>query len=399
MKVVVIGGGIAGPVLGIALRRIGAEVIIVEQRGPDQGGEGAFLGVAPNGMNVLAELDVAGSVLERGFSCSGFRFENAAGRGIGSIDRSADLSRFGAALTMIRRADLHEVLLREARRRGVEVRFDARLARVEEGPEHVTAHVQGGALAPGLAPHPAELVADLLVGCDGIGSTVRRACFPEAPEPAFSGLLDVGGFAHGVHLPLEPGVNHMVFGRRAFFGVFVPGDEDGEAWWFHNGPPAASHESSLDLRTRLLQLHASDPPWIAECIRATPRLLGPWPLREIDGLDRWCRGRVALIGDAAHAMSPSAGQGASMAMEDAMVLAMCLRDEADPARALERFERARRPRVDATARIARRNSSGKAPGGPVAAWLRDRLFPVFLRMGVAAQNRGYAHRIRWDASS
>jgi FAD-dependent urate hydroxylase len=384
VKALVIGGGIAGPVLGMWLRRIGAEVVIAEARPQGDGGEGAFLGVAPNGMNVLAALGIADRVAARGVACTGFAFANAAGRSIGVIDRSEDPRRFGAALTMIRRADLHDVLLSEAERAGVELRFGVRLHEVDAGAEGVRAAFEDGTSED----------ADILVGADGIGSTVRRLCFPAAPAPAFSGLLDVGGFARGVSLPVAPAVNHMVFGRRAFFGVFVPAE--GAAWWFHNGPPPPSHEPAAELRLRLLELHAGDPAWIRACIEATPRLLGPWPLREIAGLERWTEERVALVGDAAHAMSPSAGQGASMAMEDAMVLAMCLRDVGDPAAALRAFERARRARVEATARIARRNSSGKAPPGAVAAWVRDRMLPIFLRIGAAAQERGYGYRIAWD---
>ena len=95
-------------------------------------------------------------------------------------------------------------------------------------------------------------------------------------------------------------------------------------------------------------------------------------------------------------MSPSAGQGASLAMEDAMVLAQCVRDIDDPVLAFRTFERQRRPRVDAIFRHARRNGSGKAVNGVISEWLRDRLLPMFLRLGAPAQSKSYAHRIAWD---
>ena len=196
----------------------------------------------------------------------------------------------------------------------------------------------------------------------------------------------------------------MVFGRRAFFGGFRT--PSGEVWWFHNGPhashegPRASHEGPRaahhGAREALLELHAGDPPWVANVLRATPRVLGPWPLSDLPALPRYSAGRVCLIGDAAHAMPPSAGQGASLALEDAMILAMCLRDLGAPELAFERFERLRRPRVEAIARVARRNGSPKAMPSRPALWLRDRLLPVFLRMGAAEQDRGYAFKVRWD---
>jgi 2-polyprenyl-6-methoxyphenol hydroxylase-like FAD-dependent oxidoreductase len=79
-----------------------------------------------------------------------------------------------------------------------------------------------------------------------------------------------------------------------------------------------------------------------------------------------------------------------------MVLAQCLRDDDDVARAFVTFERLRRPRVDAIFKAARRNSSGKAPT-PMQAWFRDRLLPVFLKLGAKQQDQSYAFHIDWDA--
>lgn len=393
-KVIVVGAGIAGPVLGMWLRRLGLEVVVAEARADAALGEGAFLGVAPNGMSALDALGVAALVAERGHACDALHFANGKGRDVGAIDRRGDRARFGWPLTMIRRDKLHEVLAAEAVRRGVEIRWGERLVSIDRTrPDRVRARFAGGG----------ELEGDVLVGCDGLRSRVREELLPSAPAPSFAGLWDYGGFCAGPALPFAPGVNQMVFGERAFFGAFTT--PSGETWWFHNGPPEDDEDGAPlsgaapddRARARLLALHANDPPWIGELIRATPRILGAWPIHELRAMPRWTEGRVCLIGDAAHAMSPSAGQGASLAMEDAMELARCLRDVDEPARAFEIFEALRRPRVDAIFEHARRNGSGKAPTSRLAAAFRDRMLPLFLRLGGSAQTRSYAYRIDWDA--
>ncbi|WP_437682178.1 FAD-dependent oxidoreductase [Sorangium sp. So ce131] len=388
-RAVVIGGGIAGPVLGMFLRRIGVEVTVFEARAAPAEQEGAFLGIAPNGMNVLAELGVAGAVEARGAPCAGMRFENARGRRVGVIDQRDAARRFGAGLVMIRRGALHAALAEEAARRGVAIRYGARLEDVDgSDPREVVARFRGGGEARG----------DVLIGCDGFRSRTRARALPGAPEPGYTGLIDFGGFARCPGAPIEPGWNVMVFGRRAFFGAFAaPG---GEVWWFHNsGEPAPEPGRAAPPeahRERILALHQGDPGWIGDVVRATPEVLGPWLLHDILTMPRWHAGRVCLIGDAAHAATPHAGQGASLAMEDGMLLARCLRDEPEPEQAFAAFERLRRPRVEAIVRQARRHGSNKAVSGPVAGWLRDRALPLFLRIGAAAQARVHAYRIDWE---
>lgn len=386
-RAAIIGCGIAGPVLGLFLTRSGVDATIYERRARGAAEEGAFLGVAPNGMNVLKHLGVHTAVEAVSVACDGFEFQNARGDVIGGIDRAADGTRFGARLQMIRRRDLHEVLTAAAIDQGVRVEFDRTLVAIDQSaPSRVTATFADGR----------EAEAEVLVGCDGIHSKTRQLVLPASPQPEYTGLLDFGGFARCPDLPIAGGVNVMVFGRRAFFGAFkTPG---GDVWWFHNGgaerPDAVPRDPAL-LRAHLLALHRADPSWIADVIGSTRDVLGPFPLHDILSLPRWHRGRVCLVGDAAHATTPSAGQGASLALEDAMALARCLRDIDEPSRAFAAFEQARRARVEAIVRQSRRTGSTKAVSGRFAGWMRDRLLPLFLRIGARAQERQYAYRMSW----
>lgn len=386
-RIVIVGCGIAGPVLAIFLRRVGIESVVCERRSRESVEEGAFLGVAPNGMNVLRELGVDRAVEAIGVPCHGFEFQNARGRTIATIDRTNDVRRFGTRLQMVRRGALHRVLTDAARAQGIPVHFERTLLRIDTAdPVKVVAGFADGGREEG----------DALIGCDGIHSTTRQLTLPGSPMPAYAGLMDFGGFARCPEAPLEIGVNVMVFGRRAFFGAFKT--SGGEVWWFHNSgqrhPETISRDASAR-RAHIRDLHREDPMWIRDVIESTPVVLGPFALNDILSMPRWHLDRVCLIGDAAHATTPSAGQGASLALEDAMVLAQCLRDIDDPPSAFAAFERSRRARVEEIVKQSRRNGSGKAVSGPVGEWVRDHMLPFFLKLGIRAQERQYAYRVDW----
>lgn len=387
-RAVIVGCGIAGPALGLFLRRLEIEVVICERRSGEAVDEGLFLGVAPNGMNVLADLGLQRPVEAVSAPCRRFEFHNAKGQVIGAIDREDDEARFGARLQMVRRGDLHRVLTNAARAAGVRVHFNRALADIDRSdPSAVEARFVDGSCERG----------DVLIGCDGIQSAVRQLALPDAPEPCYTGLLDFGGIVDDAGADIPIGVNVMVFGRRAFFGAFrTPA---GQIWWFQNGgqrPPEAALREPSALRSHVASLHRDDPPWIRRVIEGTDRVIGPFPLNDILFMPRWHAGRICLIGDAAHATTPSAGQGASLALEDAMVLAQCIRDAGAPERAFAAFERARRKRVQTIVRQSRRTGSTKAVSSPVAEWFRDRLLPLFLRFGAAAQERQCAFRVAWE---
>jgi 2-polyprenyl-6-methoxyphenol hydroxylase-like FAD-dependent oxidoreductase len=383
MKTIIIGAGVAGPALGTFLRRLGYEVDLYEARGEDEG-DGAFLGLAPNGLNVFAELGLAARVRAEGIESKGFRFFNARGQPIGAIDGTQDEARFGAPLVIARRGALQRATLDVAIAAGVRVHFGHRLAALDQGPG-VTARFENGLEARG----------DLLIGCDGLRSRTRALALPKSPEPKFVGQLSFGGSGRVDAPELEVGLNVMVFGQRAFFGATRA--KDGEVWWFHNDGDADPRRALTDTeaRQRILDQHADDPAWISALVKSSPRLLGPWALHDIVSLPRWHSGRVCLIGDAAHATTPNAGQGASLALEDAMVLAKCLRDEPTVEAAFAKLEAIRKPRVEPIVKASRRIGSTKVSTNPVGLWLRDRLMPTFLKFGAKAQAAEYGHRIDW----
>lgn len=247
-----------------------------------------------------------------------------------------------------------------------------------------------------------EASGEVLIGCDGIHSRTRKAILPEAPEPAYTGLLDCGGFASCPELEPTAGAVNFVFGQRAFFGYFIA--PAGEVYWFQNtASPEEPSRAALasapgdGWRQRLIELHQDDPAPVPEILQATPGAVGRWPIYDMPPLARWHHGPVCLAGDAAHAVSPHGGNGASLAMEDATVLARCLRDIPDPERAFAAYCSARKGRVERIARQARKNGNLKAPPGPVGAWFRDLLMPLFLRLGARAVAEVHDYRVDWSA--
>lgn len=388
---VVIGGGIAGPVMAMALQKAGIEAIVYEARPARTEGTGAFLTLASNGIDALRVLDAAEPVLAVGFATPTITLRSATGKRLGE----APLGRppaDGTTSHTLRRADLHRVLHEQALARGVGVEHGKRLVDARPADTGVLAVFADGSHA----------VADVLIGADGVHSTVRALVDPAARAPRYAGLVGTGGYARGAGVEIQPGSFEMIFGKRAFFGYTLA--PDGEVWWFANLPrrdePTRSELEAIggdDGRTRLLELYADDAGPALELIEGTPQIAPVSPMHTVAHLPRWHTERRILIGDAVHAPTPSSGQGASLAIEDAVMLAGCLRDH-DPQTAFANFEKARRPRVEGIVKRAARTNAGKA-AGPVGRVVRDAMLPAILRTTAVAKahRQTYDYRIDWDS--
>ena len=390
----VAGGGIAGAATALALQKAGIEPVVLEARPRRADGEGAFLTLGSNGLEALRQLGADGPALDAGFPTPAMTLRSGTGKRLGVVPAST--TRPGGALSRtLMRGELAALLLAEVERRGIRVLYGHRLAGAEQRVERVLARCHGGE----------EIAGDLLIGADGVHSAVRRLIDPSAPRPCYGGLLNTGGRVRGVRSAAEPGHYELIFGRHAFFGhVTAP---DGEVWWFANLPwpaePSAEELRALraeDLRDRLLRTFAGDAGPATELIAAGGEPMPLSPIHSIPHLPHWQRGRMLVLGDAAHAPSPSSGQGASLAIEDAVVLATCLRDGDDVSAAFARFEQIRRPRVERIIRWAERVNSSKA-AGPVGRVVRDAVLPLALRLSArsSAHEQTYGHRVEWSAGA
>ncbi|GIF45490.1 2-polyprenyl-6-methoxyphenol hydroxylase-like FAD-dependent oxidoreductase [Asanoa ferruginea] len=381
----VIGGGVAGPATAMALHKAGIDATVYEASTAPRGG--AFLTLAPNGADALRVLDADGAALAKAFPSPAITLRSTTGKELGTVHTP------GAESFTLRRADLDQALRAETTARDIPVLTGKRLVTFTETATGVRAEFADGTTAE----------ADVLVGADGIHSEVRRVLDPAAPPLSYAGLVGNGGFAPPTGaVSAPPGHYEMIFGRRAFFGyVVAPG---GEVWWFANVPyprePARGELAAIDWRPRLIDLFEGDAGPAIEVISATPEFVPMDPIQSVSGLRSWHSRRVVLVGDAAHAPTPTSGQGASLSIEDGLVLAKCLRDHADPADAFARYESARRPRVERIIKAAARNNSSKA-AGPVGRVIRDAVMPTVLKLASTsnAQRKVFDYHIDWAATA
>ncbi|MEU4833439.1 FAD-dependent monooxygenase [Streptosporangium sp. NPDC023615] len=382
-KVLVIGGGIAGPVTAMALQRAGLDVEVFEAYDRGSEGVGAFLTIAINGLEALRVLGLREQVASLGMDSPRMEIRNGRGKRLATLTQPS---------RTLKRSDLYRTLRDEAVRRGVRITYGKRLTDASITRDGVRAVFADGGEARG----------DLLVGADGLRSRTRTLIDPGAPRARHVGLLNTGGFATGVTVPGEPGTSHFIFGRRCFFGYLI--HPDGQVWWFAN-PPSPREPTREELaaitpaqwRARLGELFRDDTGPMLDIIRATDDIPPAWNTYDFPSVPRWFNERMVIVGDAAHATSPSSGQGASMAIEDAVTLGRCLRDVPVTREAFAAFERLRRERVERVVAQGRRNGSGKAPG-VAGAFVRDLVLPVIMRYAAKGDATAwmYDHRVSWD---
>lgn len=393
-KALMIGGGIAGPVATIFLKRAGFDAELFEAW-PWSTGIGGGLQIAPNGMHVLAELGLADEMIRRGSICESFDFCSQSGRRLGSLNHNME-ARFGQPAVNMCRATLSQALIDKAWCANVEVRFEKRLAAIEDrGDRPVTVHFTDGSTAEG----------DFVIGADGVHSAVRTHVAPDGPRPFDTGLLGFGGFvprATVADWPIGQRVE-TTFGQSGFFGFGFcsPDPADGLMWWStqpSRGTDAAAWRAMGQdaMRQHLQEFHRGWHDPIPQILRAADNIVVTDTL-DVATLPVWSRGRTLLIGDAAHATSPHAGQGASLALEDAMRLGRLMSMEQDLRLTFQNFEAERRPRAERIVAIARRNGNSKREFSPTGAWVRDHMLKLLLPVTSKGMDFMYAYDPRQAA--
>ncbi|MEU3708874.1 FAD-dependent monooxygenase [Streptomyces catenulae] len=340
-KALIVGGGIAGTVTALALHKAGIAAEIFEAYPTGADDVGAFLVVFTNGLEALRVIDAHGPVVDHSFPARRVALIGADGAPRGERPISGG-DGAGLGPRTLRRATLHRVLHDEAVRRGIPVHHGKRLTGAETVPgaggERVVAAFADGTTAEG----------DVLIGADGLHSVTRTLIDPGAPRPRYTGQHTVCGRSRADDVDLAPGTYTMVAGARGFLGCTRA--PDGEVWWFANVPgaelPRGGGPTAAGWRARLTALFADDATPAAALVAAAGDTVVASGSYDLARTPRWHRGPLVILGDAAHAAAPNAAQGASMAVEDGVVLARALRDHDAAPTAYAVFEAARRERVE-----------------------------------------------------
>jgi 2-polyprenyl-6-methoxyphenol hydroxylase-like FAD-dependent oxidoreductase len=366
MRVIVAGGGVAGAASAVALGRLGAEVAVYEAHTDPAGPVGSFVSLAVNGLRGLEVLGCLPPVQQAGFAVARQRLWASNGRLLGDLPRGRRSGDRLHSVTLLR-ADLVRTLRELAEGAGARILTDQRLV----GATSTGASVQA-TFASGHTDH-----ADLLVGADGIWSATRAILDAAAPTPTYAGLYSVSGQADGAGIQADPGTFNMIFARNGAF-LYVP-TPDGSLWWSAQiASPQQPHLSDVSDQAwldRLAGLFCHEQQTQA-VLQATTRLHHPTRMHVLTPVRTWHRDRIVLLGDAAHPVG--AGQGAAMAIEDAVVLAQQLATASSIPAALSADDRSRRARIAKLVKAASHNRDAKT-AGPLGRAAGNLLMPVFFR--------------------
>ena len=320
MRAIVVGAGPAGLSSAVALERAGAEVVVVDRRA-DPVDVGAAVGLWWNGLAALERLGLAAPLLHRRQVIRRAVYRNDRGEVLALFEPHEFFPHLAAPFVAVRRTELQRLLM--AALRHAELRFGAGCVSVRQADDRVTAVLADGG----------ELDADLLVAADGMRSTVRRLLAPSGRVVARSTAWT--GVARGLEAPAQ--TFEHVAGRRG--GAFFAPMRDDEVFWgvITRRPLDTGGAGHLEAAARFL---AEWWPALRHLVEATPEAdVAGFQVQELRGPGSCVRGRVVVLGDAAHGMVPHLAQGVSQCIEDAVALTDCLSAEDGIAAALRRYGR------------------------------------------------------------
>jgi 2-polyprenyl-6-methoxyphenol hydroxylase-like FAD-dependent oxidoreductase len=324
-KVLIVGGGIAGLTLAVALRRRAIAVDVVELA-PRWNILGVGISLTGPTLRALKSIGLLDRCVAVSFGFDRIVFADAAGRAFGSLDLPRLAGPDTPATVAIGRPALHDVLLQAARDGGAAITLGTTVAALAQTSDAVAVEFSDGRRAS----------YDVVVGCDGAHSAVRRLAFKDVPEASFTGLA-----VWRATMPRPAAVDGMqvFYGPRTKAGV-NPHSRD-EMFLFLVQPIADDRRLSpqqmlAELRAQLADFSGDVMSFVRDHV-TDPQLIDYRPMNAFLLPPPWHRGRVVVIGDAAHTTTPHLATGAGIAIEDAVVLAELLATDLPVAALLDQF--------------------------------------------------------------
>jgi 2-polyprenyl-6-methoxyphenol hydroxylase-like FAD-dependent oxidoreductase len=361
MKAIIIGGGIGGLAAAVSLRRAGMDAVVFERAARIEE-VGAGVSLWANASKALGRLDLHDTVRKQGAEIGG-EARTWRGRKLFAFSAGELRQRFGESNVAIHRSKLQETLF-SALPSGT-VRLPSQLVDFAQDDCGVTASFADGR----------EVRGDFLIGCDGLYSVVRERLFGDGP-PRYAGLTAWRGVFEDTEGLAPEGMGLNLWGRGSEFGlVNIGGDR---AYWYQTAnAPESDYGSNAGHKEMVLErLQGAYEP-ARRAVEATPETnILRTDIYDREPSKRWGAGRVTLLGDAAHPMTPNLGQGACQAIEDAVVLAGSLRATTQIPDALRTYEYRRSGRTAAIVRRSRRMGRIMQVENPMLCALRDNVAAV-----------------------
>jgi salicylate hydroxylase len=350
VRIAIVGGGLAGLAAANALKSFGIAAEVFEAA-PKLGEIGAAVNTSPQAVKALQAIGVGDKIAAVGYCSPGIYTRNMqTGEFLEFNDRFELAQRYGAAYYSFHRADLLDALASGLDRSAIHLAH--RLAAVEEGSERIGLVFDNGA----------RIEAEYVIGADGVRSVLRQALYGD-DHPTYTGQMVWRALLNTADLPpavleptghtqwVGPGCHFLAYQIRGGKLVNIVTQQDTDQWveegWSTPGDPDEMRASFPNPEPRLAKLLS----FVTKCSK--------WGLFTRPLTQNWGRGRIQLIGDAAHAMLPNAGQGACQAFEDTYVLARWLDACRDPVEAFANFRRIRIPRVHGVQRLSLSNARFK----------------------------------------
>lgn len=359
LRVLIIGGGIGGLATALALRHAGIKATVFE-RVHELREVGAALGIMPNTIRALQKIGQDDLLQTIGKPISRTTILSWKGQTLAETPLE---SAFGMPFMAVHRAELLAALY-QAAGEGV-VHHSATCVGFAQDGTGVRAHFADGQ----------EICGDLLVGVDGLHSVIRSHLFGAA-SPRYSGHTAWRGIARITPGQYDEPVATEAWGYGRLFGHFPL--TQGRMYWFAAlTTPEGMHDKEQGRKQELLELFHTFHEPAASLIEATDECaILRNDIYDRPPLPHWSKGRVTLLGDAAHPMTPNMGQGANQAIEDAVVLAECLKAESDVSAALHAYEARRLKRTARMMQQSMRIGQVAHLKQPIAANVRNTLFKL-----------------------